>query len=184
MEIKLHIGCGSKIKDGWYNLDNFQPESFGGNTSDKRIFRYDMSQKLPFQDNQVSAIYTEHAIEHVADGAAQRFFSECFRVLKPNHSLRIVTPDLKQVALKYIQGDNSVHVKLGVKCANPCQYLNQDMRGWGHQYLYDFEDLSLKLREAGFTKVVAEEHGQSDLEVFKNIETRVKGLDLVVEATK
>jgi predicted SAM-dependent methyltransferase len=184
MDIKLHIGCGNKIKDGWYNLDNFQVESFGGDRLDKRIMEYNMCQKLPFNDNQVAAIYTEHAIEHIEEWEASKFLRECYRVLKPGSSIRIVTPDLSQVALKYVQRDNTVHRQLGLNKPNSCQYFNEDMRGWGHKYLYDFEDLSLKLKNAGFSTVRASEHGSSSIEVFKNVETRVKGLDLVVEATK
>ena len=51
---KLHLGCGSKIFEGWINID----------MNPKGDFTLDLREGLPFADNSVELIYTEHSLEH------------------------------------------------------------------------------------------------------------------------
>ncbi len=49
---------------------------------------------LPFNDNCVSLVYFSHTIEHLEEAKANKFLSECFRILKPRGVLRIVIPSI------------------------------------------------------------------------------------------
>jgi predicted SAM-dependent methyltransferase len=54
---------------------------------------------------------------------------------------------------------------------------------WGHQWLYDREELHRRLREAGFSIVTDKEWGASDEPALQNRETRPDSL-LICEAVK
>src|SRR3989344_4122016 len=53
--LKLNIGCGPNLKQGWINID-FRPDSDLG---------LDLRENLPFDDNCCDLIYSEHFMEHI-----------------------------------------------------------------------------------------------------------------------
>jgi hypothetical protein len=55
------------------------------------------------------------------------------------------------------------------------------MREWGHRYLYDFEELRLRLDAAGFDDIRRMSIGASDDAALRHLETRADSR-LVVEA--
>ena len=63
------------------------------------------------------------------------------------------------------------------------EMINVVFRHWGHQWLYDEEELSRRLREAGFTAIAPKPHSVSDYAELRNRETREESR-LVIEATK
>ena len=63
----------------------------------------------------------------------------------------------------------------------PAHYINVTFREWGHLYLYDFDELRLRLQEAGFSQVERCERGQSSVSQLKDLETRDESR-LIVEA--
>jgi hypothetical protein len=50
------------------------------------------------------------------------------------------------------------------------QLFNDSMRLWGHRYIYDGNDLSRRLREAGFADITRFEPGESDTPALRNLE--------------
>ena len=54
--MKLHLGCGKNIKEGYVNIDSYV-EAPGIEKND--IFN------LPYEDNSIDEILTEHLIEHI-----------------------------------------------------------------------------------------------------------------------
>jgi SAM-dependent methyltransferase len=72
--LRLHIGCGPKIKKAWINID----------LSPQADITLDMREPLPFLENSCSIIYSEHFLEHLDyPGHANSFLRECYRVLEP-----------------------------------------------------------------------------------------------------
>ena len=93
---KLHIGCGSKLLQGWVNIDideKLNPDIV-----------LDVTKGLPYPDNSVACIHSEDFIEHITLEDGKFFLGECLRVLKPGGVLRIVTPDLNSLVLAYSDG--------------------------------------------------------------------------------
>jgi predicted SAM-dependent methyltransferase len=81
--IKLNLGCGYDIKEGYINIDMKQ-----NNGVDIVV---DLNEcKLPFEDNTVDEIYMAHILEHIID--RYTFIQECYRVLKPNGVLLVKLP--------------------------------------------------------------------------------------------
>ncbi len=73
------------------------------NFPDSTYFRYDFASKpLPYNDNQMDAVYANHILEHFLPHQIHPFLKEVFRVLKPGGILRISTPDFEILSNKYL----------------------------------------------------------------------------------
>lgn len=91
----LNIGCGRTYHRRWTNLD-LAPVS-------PDVISCNITEGLPFQDQTFAAVYHSHLLEHLSPESGQRLLAECFRVLQPGGVLRIVVPDLEQIAKLYLQ---------------------------------------------------------------------------------
>jgi hypothetical protein len=58
---------------------------------------------LPFADATFAVVYHSHLLEHLSHQEADNFLQECFRVLQPGGTLRVVVPDLEQIARLYLE---------------------------------------------------------------------------------
>ena len=81
-DIKLNIGAGSTVIDGFTPIDRkLGTEAF----------------PLDYPDNSVSEIRASHILEHFTFGDAQKAMEEWSRVLKPGGRIRISVPDVDKV---------------------------------------------------------------------------------------
>lgn len=90
----LNIGCGKVFHLAWVNLD-LVPIA-------PHIKPWDIRNKLPFADRKLDVCYSSHVIEHFSPLDAKRLLVECFRILRPQGILRVVVPDLEQIARLYL----------------------------------------------------------------------------------
>ena len=95
---KLNLGCGNKRISGYVNVDVIQNENVD------EVF--DMKE-IPYKDNSIAAISSEHSLEHLSFEDAEKALREFFRVLKPGGELLLYIPDLELCCQKYLQADNS-----------------------------------------------------------------------------
>lgn len=65
--------------------------------------QYDITRGLPFEDQQYDAVYHSHVLEHLDPTDGDRLLADCYRVLKPSGVLRIVIPNLEQIATLYLE---------------------------------------------------------------------------------
>ena len=157
--VRVNIGCGGNPTSGWVNLD-VQP--YPG------VMYWNFKKGLPFDDNTVEAIYSEHFFEHLDyEAEAKQFLGECLRCLKPQGTLRIVVPDAGAYLGLYTKrdwsemaarrplikdGDNYRDYWLGKVYRTRMEFVNAIFRQDGeHKYAYDAETLILMLQEAGFS---------------------------------
>ncbi len=114
--MKLNLGCGGMVADGWINVDyalgarlmkfplfavvNRRVRLFNMDW-DRRVFIHDLRKTFPWDTESVDAIYTSHTLEHLSKEDGRKFLDECFRVLKPGGLIRIVVPDLKVIISAY-----------------------------------------------------------------------------------
>jgi predicted SAM-dependent methyltransferase len=164
---RLNLACGDHGKAGWINVDLFGPAA---------DLRLDLREPLPFSDNTIAEIYTEHFFEHldypnVLDSMgwdletdnnrseALEFVRECRRVLVPGGVLDIVVPDAEGLIAEYVVrhqvGFPKHHPWWGPKwCDTPMHCVNYLFRqGREHKYAYDEETLMRVLESAGFVTV-------------------------------
>jgi predicted SAM-dependent methyltransferase len=128
---------------------------------------------------------------------------DCLRVLKPGGVIRIATPDL-QFLLDYFAGKPLNPVQQGflkemmdefhpgLPLSSPTILLNEFVRDWGHQFIYDREVLRQSMELAGFAEVAScnvkesvhpvlhglERHGNAISDAYNVLQT------MVLEGTK
>jgi len=80
--LKLNIGCGRALKEGFVNCDLTAGEGVD--------FAFDCQKKWPFTSESVARIESDHTLEHLTDPMA--FFREAWRVLIPNGQIQVRLP--------------------------------------------------------------------------------------------
>jgi predicted SAM-dependent methyltransferase len=181
-KVKLNIGCGTDYKKGWINIDNNSD-----NNIEKLDLNWDLRNPLPFPDNSIDFIFNEHFIEHLTVEEGQIVIKDFMRVLKPGGVFRIATPDLKTVIDKYLhvelKNDPAVE-KFGLQfIKTKAERLNISFHWWGHKWLYDWEELDRRLKEAGCTDIKRCKLHKSEYKDLQNLETRDEST-LIVEVIK
>ena len=155
-EPKLHIGCGTRLFDGWLNSD-VSPRT-------GESIRLDITRRLPFEDATFQYVYNEHVIEHVPVPEARFALGEFLRVLRPGGVLRTATPDLR-VLLSLLRETpplspfERAYIDLmagrhwpdePLADGDPVYTLNNSVREWGHRFIWDRSSFSALLTDIGF----------------------------------
>lgn len=83
---KLHLGCGTNLKEGYLNIDQY--------LSAPSITNIDIF-KLPIEDNLVDEIFSEHMLEHLSKYEVPEALKEWARALKPDGKLIMNLPNLE-----------------------------------------------------------------------------------------
>lgn len=92
--MKLHLGCGKNIKDGYVNIDGFVK---GDNVVNMDILH------LSYPDDSIDEILAEHLFEHIPFKDEERIFTECFRLLRAGGKLVIETPDMEWLCKQFLE---------------------------------------------------------------------------------
>lgn len=172
---RLCLGSGQAPIDGWTNVDYHFPADV----------QLDLRYGIPVPDESVELIYSEHLIEHLPLAASLRLFRECRRVLARSGRMRIATPDLSDIVRDYrsdwrrhdwVNWDEHSWIDSGTRMVNVA------VREWGHVYLWDFEELSQRLADVGFTNIRRYQLGKSETDALRGLETRADSR-LIVEAS-
>lgn len=183
-EPMLELGAGTNRLPGWLHADIY--------TGDIYI---DLTKPMPLPDSSFAYINSEQVIEHLPEQALTRLLPELRRILRPGGVMRLSTPDLARLVEVYLSSARASHQEfaayLNTIAPGPhdtrAQVLNSVMRSWGHQFIYDEEDLTRKLYEAGFAQVKRCAAGQSDHAALRNVERHDSPTDdlsdaLIIEA--
>jgi predicted SAM-dependent methyltransferase/predicted 2-oxoglutarate/Fe(II)-dependent dioxygenase YbiX len=169
-ELKLHLGCGGHKLLGWINVD-----ATGGDLA------MDLRWPLPFGDGSVRFVFSSHVLEHLyRNTELPRVLAEVRRVLAPGGVFRIVVPDIEKCLRAYAAGDAAFFEARkktwpwAAECKTHLDHFlmyagaNQALEGFsGHKYGYDFETLSVALRDAGFVDIERSEFMASRHEALR-----------------
>ena len=179
--MKLHLGCGGNILPGWLNIDGWPQKAPPGT-----FLKHDLGVGLPpnILDASVGCIFTEHFLEHLTREQAVVLLKDCYRKIKPGGVMRIVVPSLEFLVQKYLAKDTNWGGPGGWQPASPCIMINQGFRSWGHQFLYDKEELFTVLMEVGFADIRVVEWRKSSHPELNALEVRPEFGDLRVEAQR
>jgi predicted SAM-dependent methyltransferase len=167
----LHFGSGTNLHPNCLNTDVMQlSESSGTHSEEGKIswigmqfyyLQHDATKPFPVEEGSFEWVYSEHFIEHIPQQMAVEWLREVRRLLKPGGFLRLSTPSL----LKYAEGcldkkgqffkEHAKRLKgMGVKNVplRPAWMVNQIFRNWGHQWIYDVEEIRYIAGLAGFAE--------------------------------
>jgi predicted SAM-dependent methyltransferase len=174
--VKVNLGSGPHPIPGWKNFDLIDHPG---------VINHDLTTPLPIGDGLVDLIYSEHFLEHIKRPEALRLMKECFRILKPGGVMRISTPALEFLVDHYNAG-HTFQLPGAWEPKTPCQMLNGGLHEWGHQFVYDIDELYILLVEAGFehTKMKRKMWRESDHPELREREVRPWLEELIVEATR
>lgn len=170
--MKLHLGCGTVIVDGWVNVDYALGArirklpvvgpivAWSGMFStawSPQIVVHDLRRPFPWDDGSVDIIYTSNAIEHLKKDDGENCLRECSRVLRPGGILRVVVPDLKGYVREYMSGRlpaRDLLSELNVLEARKLSRVREIVAlysGGSHCCMYDETSLLDILRDCGLT---------------------------------
>jgi SAM-dependent methyltransferase len=198
--MKLNLGCGSQVPEGWLNVDYALGARLAGipffralNRKfrlfelnwDKRIYVHDLSRKFPWADAAVDVVYSSHTLEHFTRDDGRRFIAECHRVLRKGGILRIVIPDLRHIVAEYFDGriraDDFLE-KLGIVCGNKKNVLKNRLAPFiqfPHKCMYDNPRLLEILNEAGF-QAASRAAFDSDIDDIRLVESEERTENAVI----
>ena len=101
----INLACGPVFIDSpvWANFDFVAASG---------VQQADLLGRLPLADNSAQLVYSSHFLEHIPKPQVENFLRECLRVLKPGGLIRLVLPDLENMARTYLQlRDDGKHEK-------------------------------------------------------------------------
>jgi len=170
--MKLHLGCGTVIVDGWVNIDNAPGARarklpligpmvgrlglFSTPWSPKIVIR-DIRKPFPWGDGSVDMIYTSNVIEHLEKRDGENCLRECARVLRPGGVLRVVVPNLTGYVRDYMAGRIAARdmlTELNVVEARGLSRAREILAmysGGSHCCMYDESSMLALLRACGLT---------------------------------
>ncbi len=90
----LNLGCGQRFHPDWTNIDF--------SSTNEGVIAHNLNQGIPFPDNFFDVVYHSHVLEHFSKAEAELFLKECYRVLRPKGIIRVVVPDLENIAKTYL----------------------------------------------------------------------------------
>lgn len=110
--MKLNLGCGRNILDGYVNLDIVD---YGGNTIyDLNSFPY------PFEENTFDEILASHVLEHLNN--FHDAVTELYRVSKPNAIIKVYAPFFLNT--KYF-GDPDHKIPFSIRTFDNYEYISE-----------------------------------------------------------
>jgi hypothetical protein len=136
--MKLHLGCGDRILEGFINVD---ARKIPGVDVVSDIHNLDM-----FEKKTASLIYASHVLEHVGRHEYMGVLKNWYGVLADGGILRISVPDVEKVFEHY-------HNHKDIRILRGFLYGGQTYKENYHYCAWDFKTLSEDLLAIGFTKV-------------------------------
>lgn len=184
----LDIGCGQCTHKNLINLDFLWHP--------KIDVCWDIRRGLPFRDQSLRGVFSEHCLEHFALPEALSLLREIRRVLQPSGAIRIVVPDGELYLRTYvsqISGDAGRRFPfqdaesldaLWTPMTSVNRVFYQDRESlFGHRTIYDYPMLAAVLRHCGFGDIQKCEfrRGRDEQILIDNPARRIESL--YVEAT-
>lgn len=128
MSVKLNIGAGGVVLDGWTPIDrDFGSEAF----------------PLAYPDNSVDEIRASHILEHFSFKDAFNAVKDWARVLKPGGRIRIAVPGIQEIMQMAKHDDKWMFYIMG----------GQTDENDFHKSVWDIGILTRVMEEAGFEQI-------------------------------
>lgn len=144
--LKLELGSSIK-KEGWITIDLKRAADL----------QLNLVKALPFPDDSITEIHSEHFFEHLTLEDIKFCLKECFRVLKVGGEISFGVPDFERACKVYLlDKDKFYKEKFWLSpspnwCKSKLDELNFLIYADGyHKFMFDKENGIQRLKEAGF----------------------------------
>lgn len=154
-KIKLNLGCGTTMLDGYVNIDTIENEFIKPNV------KADITKTLPYESNSVDEIFASHIIEHFRVWQLKEVLNEWRRILKIGGRLVIECPDLEKAIKNFEKYPNDITMNMWALYGDP-HFHEPELE---HHWIYSYQTLKPILEEVGFTNFkedLALMHGKPD----------------------
>jgi len=170
--LKVNIGSGLSVADGWINVDAslnaffskyprivlkllyrlsgshqwYSREEYMKKLKNHTFIHHQLEYGIPFPDNSIDYLYSSHLLEHLFLYDAERLLREAYRTTKKGGRIRICVPDLEHAFALYRNGNKDKALSYFFRTSKVgclCQ----------HHYMYDFDMLKKLLETVGFVDV-------------------------------
>jgi predicted SAM-dependent methyltransferase len=225
--LKLHLGCGLNVVEGWVNVDGSWNARLAKYPRVRRALAaarvipaesakvqwrgdlriLDVRDPLPFPASSCDAVYASHLLEHLYLDDALKLLRECFRVLRPGGTLRLVVPDLRAIVREYngervfYNSDEFAGLPAADRMNRRLLFRSQNaprgnvlMRVYAalkdfqtHKWMYDAESLVAHVRSVGFGDVAERGFRESrigDIDRLEHPGRVLQGEGICVEGVK
>ena len=154
-KVRLHLGCGSRLFDGYINIDGEYMQGTPG------ITIHDLLNPFPLPENCVDEILSVHVIEHVMPDKVPGLIKEWLRILRPGGYVAVEWPDILKMCQYIVQDPTRLYSsdkrvrKRGIAgiFGNIVRYQDPVML---HKWGYSADSMSLMFKEAWFTKIITD----------------------------
>lgn len=137
---RIHLGCGARRITGWWHVDARPLEGIDTVATAETL-------DDALGENVAEVIYWSHGLEHVRWSKRLDTLRALWRVLEPGGRLYLAVPDLYAIFGAVINHGVSLDRIQGKL------YGHQDYADNHHHCGWDFESLSIFMREAGFVDI-------------------------------
>ena len=109
-EIKLNLGCASRLLSGYINVDLDSIEEIKNRypnieiDEDQQFLQANILD-LPFEDNTVDEIRADAFMEHMSFKEESQMFKEVYRALKPGGLFVFSVPDFEDAVRKWLAAE-------------------------------------------------------------------------------
>ena len=206
--MNIHIGCAYTIGKSWKNYDATPTAvlekipligkiiKINQKRFPRELIYGDITRKLLSPKNEAQNIFCSHVLEHLSNDEMKNALNNIYQMLKPNGCFRLIVPNLENRVKKYIDDKdaNNFIEKLGMGQKNINNNIFSKIKSlFGntkHLWMYDYDSLSLELRKVGFINIRNCNFGDSQIEVFSEIEEKNRFIDdngmpeICIECTK
>jgi hypothetical protein len=205
---KLYVqyGCGFSAPVEWRNFDasptlRFERLPLVGKLYKKNGTRFpanieygDITKGLPVPADSCSGIYASHILEHLALNDFRLALRNTYPLLHSGGIFRLVVPDLKTLAEKYLQSRDATAAEMFMR--ETCLGVENRPRGVkalltsvlgnsAHLWMWDFKSLAQELNAVGFVGIRVCSFGDSSDPMFALVEDAERFVDaLAVECRK
>lgn len=136
MAVKLNLGCGFDTKEGYINVDKYNP---------KAEVQADLL-ALPFEDDSADEVAAFHVIEHISWRRQMDLYEEFHRVLKPGGLLCLAYPEFEECLRAFLENRNGQRWKWWMQVI----YGHQQTEGQAHLAPIVTSHLVEQLAQVGF----------------------------------
>ncbi|MDL5052271.1 methyltransferase domain-containing protein [Oscillatoria laete-virens NRMC-F 0139] len=207
-DLYVQYGCGMSAPEGWLNFDTspnlllerlpvigffYAGQKYIGDSPVRMKFPQtiqfgDIVKGLPLEKGSVKGIYASHVLEHLPLEDCRVALQNTFNLLEPGGIFRLLVPDLKILASRYINSSEpgasvsfiqamemgTIRKSRGVK-GLVASFLSKK----NHVWMWDYNSMKLELEKIGFTNIRRANFNDSEDPMFKNVEDERRFIEAV-----